>query len=235
MKRNINIATKYLLAFFANITVLSIAAGAEDLDSLRELPNQSEDLKVSPDTLSLIPQIDQTHRYALGINLAWQSRRDYGDRYFRRFFPEILGYVYGPTPVEQLFWRGGARLGYSSDQPEMPQSIQITEQDTTIILEGALTRNWYWVPSIAFALGYDFKTTKVKSKSPIESVDDRINKKEKLLLWHIQAGLGLPLFRGDILIEPIIRYQQIELDDRAKWLLGFEWTWSPSEPKSEIN
>ena len=76
MKRNIKIATKCLLAFFANITVLSIAGGAEDLDSLPEMANQSEDSRISPDPLSLMPQIDQNHRYALGINLAWQSRRD---------------------------------------------------------------------------------------------------------------------------------------------------------------
>lgn len=163
-------------------------------------------------------------RWAIGTNLAWVNRRDYGARDFRRFSPELVGYTYGELPWIDTFWRAGTRLGYSNSQPEMPQAVRIEETDTIWTVEGGILRNWYVVPSLSWGVGYDFRTTRVKTQAPLDVVDDRLNRKERLLMWYVQGGLGFPLYHGTFMIEPIARYHTIEYDDRSHWLFGFEMT-----------
>ena len=164
----------------------------------------------------------ESQTWAGGLNLAWLNRKDFGAREFRRFSPEIVGYRYGATPWLYTCWRAGLRLGYASAQPEMPQAVQVVETDTTFSAEGSIIREWYLVPSLTWGIGYDFRTIKVKTANPIESADSRLNKKQRLMMWYTQAGLGLPIYNGQFLIEPIIRYQKIEYDDRSTYLFGFE-------------
>lgn len=165
-----------------------------------------------------------SHRYAVGFNLAWTTRQDYGARTFRRLTPEIIGFTYGALPWESVWWRLGGRLGYATAQPEMPQTVRFEETDTTTLLEAAITRDWYVVPTLAFGGGYDFRRIKVKVSAPVDSADDRLNRKETLWMWYVQGGLGLPLLKARILLEPTVRYHTIQYDARSHWLFGIEMT-----------
>jgi hypothetical protein len=165
-----------------------------------------------------------SHDWAVGFNLGWMSRRDYGARTFRRFNPELVGYRYGSLGVEHYFWRAGLRLGYSSHQPEMPQGMRVEETDTTLLAEGGIMRDWYIVPVVSYGLGYDFRTTKIKIKAPIDAADSRLNRSERLMMWYLQLGAGLPLAKGLFVLEPQLRYQSIEYDDRSRWVVGMEAT-----------
>lgn len=176
----------------------------------------------SNDALSALGE--PSHRFAVGFNLAWTTRQDYGARTFRRLTPELIGFTYGAMPWHEYWWRAGVRLGYSSDQPEMPQALRIEETDTTTLAEAAITRDWYIVPSLAFGAGYDFRTIKLKTSAPLDTADDRINRKERLWMWYVQAGAGLPLLSGLILIEPTARYHTIQYDKRSNWMFGIEAT-----------
>lgn len=189
-------------------------------------PGAKEEIKDAPhDDVSENSDTDApSHRFAAGFNLAWTSRQDYGSRTFRRLTPEIVGFSYGSLPLDHYWWRAGLRLGYSTAQPEMPQAVRIEETDTTTLAEIAVTKDWYIVPSFAFGGGYDSRKTKVKVSAPIDTVDDRINRKETLWMWYVQAGAGLPLLKGLILLEPTIRYHTIQYDNRSHWMFGIETT-----------
>lgn len=167
---------------------------------------------------------EPSHRFAVGFNLAWTTRQDYGARTFRRLTPEIIAFTYGALPWEAFWWRAGARLGYSTAQPEMPQTVRFEETDTTTLIEAAITRDWYVVPTFAFGGGYDFRRTKVKVSAPIDSADDRLNRKETLWMWYVQGGLGVPLLKARVLLEPTVRYHTIQYDARSHWLFGMEMT-----------
>ena len=197
-------------------TTLCPLQAAVDMNSI-EFPTGEKDEKE--------PQInDPSQRFAVGLNLAWTTRQDYGARTFRRLTPELIAFVYHASPWEETWWRGGFRLGYSSDQPEMPQAVKIRETDTTALFEAAITRDWYVVPSLTFGGGYDFRRTSVKTSAPIDIVDDRMNRKENLWMWYVQGGAGLPMLKGLVLIEPTVRYHTIQYDNRSHWMFGIETT-----------
>lgn len=41
---------------------------------------------------------------------------------------------------------------------------------------------------------------------------------------YAQAGLGIPLFRGLVVLEPQLRYERIHRDERLQWRYGLELT-----------
>ena len=193
----------------------------ESADAVKESEKKDD---VAPTPEANVSADDPSHRFAVGFNLAWTTTQDYGARTFRRLTPEIIGFTYGALPWEEMWWRLGARVGYSSDQPEMPQAVRLEETDTTTLIEAAITRDWYVVPTFAVGGGYDFRKTKVKISAPIDSADDRLNRKETLWMWYAQGGLGLPLLKARILLEPTVRYHTIQYDSRSHWMFGIEMT-----------
>ena len=167
---------------------------------------------------------ETSHSWGAGLNIGWLSRRDFGARTFRRFHPEIVGYRYGILPFEDWFWRAGARFGYSAHQPEMPQAVRIIETDTSLSVEGSLIREWYLVLTGTLGLGSNFRKLAAKTEAPIEVVDSRLNRSKRLNVTYLQFGAGLPINEGLFLIEPLVRYQVTQFDDRSKWLTGIEFT-----------
>ncbi len=162
--------------------------------------------------------------YAAGLNLAWSIRNDYGARSFRRFEPEAVGFMYTELPVDKLWLRHGARVGYSKDQPQMPKALRMIETDWKASIEEAVVYNWYVVPSLTFGLGYDWRRVSVKATPPIKSVDSRLNTKETFMWNYIQAGVGIPAMKGEYLLEPVLRWQHLSIDRRTNWAFGFEMT-----------
>ena len=162
--------------------------------------------------------------YAGGINSIWSRRSDYGARYFYRFEPEISGMMYSNLPVERLWLRHGARVSYSSDQPQMPQAMRIEETDWKISVEEGIVYSWFISPSIAAGLGYDWRTIKHKTEAPVLASDSRLNSKESFFWSYIQAGCGISMMAGKYMFEPIVRWQHLTSDARTKWAYGLEIT-----------
>jgi len=177
------------------------------------------------DQVTLItPGASADWRYAAGLNAAWSIRKDYGARTLRRFEPEAVGYIYTALPLERLWLRHGGRLGYSNDQPQMPKSVRMEEQDWKLSLEEGVVYNSYLVPSLAFGMGYDFRSVKVKTSSSLQSSDSRLNTRESFFWYYVQTGLGLPALKGQYLLEPVLRWQHLRIDQRTNWAFGFEIT-----------
>jgi hypothetical protein len=167
---------------------------------------------------------DSKWQYAVGLNLAWSIREDYGARTFRRFEPEVVGFMYTELPVDKLWLRHGARVGYSKDQPQMPKALRMEETDWKVSIEEGVVYSWYVVPSLTFGLGYDWRRVTVKATPPIKSVDSRLNTKETFMWYYTQVGLGLPAMKGEYMLEPILRWQHLSIDRRTNWAFGFELT-----------
>jgi len=196
------------------------AAPAKDPTSPQSQPN----VELLDKVTLITPGASANWRYAAGFNAAWSIRKDYGARTFRRFEPEAIGYVYTALPRERLWLRHGARLGYSNDQPQMPKSLRMEEQDWKLSVEEGVIYNSYLVPSLAFGIGYDFRTVQVKTSSPLPSSDQRLNTRESFFWYYIQTGLGLPALKGEYLLEPVLRWQHLRIDQRTNWAFGLEIT-----------
>jgi hypothetical protein len=166
--------------------------------------------------------VNHVWSYAAGFNLIWSRRVDYGVRVFSRFEPEAAGFMYTELPVGNLWLRHGARLGYSHDQPQMPQSLRLEETDWKASIEEGLVYNWLLCPSLTAGVGYDWRTIKLKTSSPITTSDSRLNTTESFLWTYLQAGLGIPTMGGRFMIEPVARYQHLVSDSRTKWAFGLE-------------
>ena len=165
-----------------------------------------------------------SQRFAVGLNTSWSSQRSYGARTFRRFDPEMVAFLYGGLPLDRFWWRGGLRLGYATEQPEMPQSVRIEETDTKMLADFGVTFDWYIVPSLSFGAGYDNRTTRLKTQCPIDVDDSRINRKDRLLYRYAQLGAGLPILSGAVMFELVARYFDIAGDDRSHYSYGVETT-----------
>jgi hypothetical protein len=162
--------------------------------------------------------------WAVGTNLAWSFREDYGSRTFRRFEPEVVGYWYMNSGLDKLWLRHGARVSYSDAQPQMPKAVRMEEYDWKASIEEGLVWSSIVAPSLTFGIGRDWRTIKVKAKPPVTSVDSRLNSKDDFLWMYAQAGLGIPLLNGKILIEPALRRQYLAHDARTVWAAGVELT-----------
>lgn len=177
------------------------------------------------DDVHLHPETGSSNwRVAAGINAAWSVRKDYGARNFRRFEPEVVGYIYSALSRDRIWLRHGARLSYSDDQAQMPKSARLEETDWKASIEESLIWNWYVAPSLTVGVGYDWRTVKVKSAPPVKSADSRLNSKDSFSWTYAQAGIGFPALSGEYEFQPSIRWQQLSKDQRTTWGFGFEIT-----------
>lgn len=166
-------------------------------------------------------QANAFETYGVGLNTQWQVRRDYGENPFYRYTPELFVHTYFDLN-SPLFLRPGVRLSYAWEQPEMPQSLRIEETDFVATAEVGLVYEWYVVPSLTLGMGVDFRTTKLRIEAPIDVDSDKISGSERLMLGYAQIGVGIPIEQGLFLIEPMVRFQRLELDDRSWLSFGVE-------------
>ncbi|APJ03980.1 hypothetical protein [Silvanigrella aquatica] len=166
---------------------------------------------------------DKHFHVAVGGGMAFYSVQSYGESTFTQMAPEIVAYGY--YNLFQSFWlRPGIRMNYSWLQPDMPQAIRIEERDFRYLAEVGVVFDWIVVPSLSYGFGYDYRTTNFKVNAPIVSYVDDISGSEFIPFSQFQLGLGFPIFKGLILIEPYGRYTIVQNDSRYGWGYGFEVT-----------
>ena len=161
------------------------------------------------------------HHFALGLALGVQQRAEYGTGIHKKVHPELVGFYYLFTGLKQFWGRLGLRASYVDDQPEMPQNLQIVEKDSTFSAEAAILFDWYVVPSFSFGSGLLYRTIRSSTKEPI-APGNAISINERIPLYFVQVGLGLPLLEGRFLVEPFFRKFWVPNDSRMKDLYGFE-------------
>lgn len=160
---------------------------------------------------------------ATGLTLAWTIRNDYGEHSWRRFMPESITYFYLPL-VNSLFLRPGVRIGYAWIQQQMPQAVRIEETDLMVSGEVGLLWDWYIVPALSFGAGVDQRKITLKTEEPVEDNTSGISTTETMPFWDAQVGVGIPIAKGRVVLEPFARYWNIKGDDRSHWTFGLETT-----------
>lgn len=160
---------------------------------------------------------------AAGLALAWNSRADYGANTFQRFSPEAVGVLYIPV-MNNVFARPGARMGASVAQPEMPLAVRVEESDVWATAEIGVLYDWMVVPSVSLGLGVDYRSIEFVEDKPVSSSSEKISTTETLPYMTIQAGVGLPVLRGAVLVEPFARYVTMPGDDRVGLGYGIDVT-----------
>lgn len=160
---------------------------------------------------------------ATGVSSVFYIRQDYGESTYSQFAPEFV--LYGYLPIFTNIWfRPGFRLNYSWLQPDMPQGFQINETDLRYMLETGIVLDWIILPSLTYAFGFIYRNKTLVTNYPITTVNDTVSGSENLFYSHFQFGLGFPILKGFLVLEPFARYVMVQNDYRFKWAYGLEAT-----------
>lgn len=164
---------------------------------------------------------NQSYHLAVGAGTSFYVRQDYGEATFTQVAPEIVTYGYFPI-YKSLWFRPGFRMNYSWQQPDMPKALRVEETDLRYMFETGILFDWIVIPSLSYAFGQIYRTTKFKTQYPITYAADEISGTENIPFSQFQLGLGFPILKGLIVFEPFIRYVIVQNDKRYKWGYGFE-------------
>lgn len=159
---------------------------------------------------------------AAGFGLSWQSRQDYGKLVRSNFVPELLGLAYIKTSVPRLFLRPGARIAYSGlEQAEYPMGLVMREHDLMASGEFGVVYDGLIAPSLATGVGLDYR--RIGAKSSLPGVDVNVLRRSEYQPFvYVQAGIGVSIHRGLIILEPFARYERIRRDERSHWRFGLD-------------
>lgn len=159
---------------------------------------------------------------AVGSSFGFFDRRDFGEGNSRRFFLEPLFHAYLGLPVERLFARGTFYFSYVWQQPEMPQSLRVTERDLYAGLGTGLLYDWYVIPAVSVGLQYVRRKIELETAGPIQGGGSQIGGSENLLGYFTQLGVGIPLLHGLLVFEPFYRFRFFPKDEREGAAYGID-------------
>lgn len=203
---------------------VSEAYGQEPESDTSEVGEPSE---TEPSDISDLPiqdaQAQPNFQIAAGLSAGWLRREDFGDGSFSRFTPEVI--VFGYLPVfDPVFLRPGLRVSYAWQQPEMPKSVRVEENDLAASAELGVLYESYAIPSLTLGVGYISRKIRLVTEKPVVSVNSDISTRDSLYFASVQAGVGIPLWKGFVVAEPYVRYVLAAGDSRLGLGFGVEVT-----------
>jgi hypothetical protein len=159
--------------------------------------------------------------YALGVSLGVLQQRALGSSTHTAFIPSLLGLAYVPI-APRVFLRPGLRLGYTGlNQADASYGARIEERGLQGSAELGICYDAWLVPALAVGTGLEYRSLDFVGRG-IVADSDAIDRQEWLGLAFVQAGVGVPLFRGALVVEPYTRLQYTASDDRSLWQLGLD-------------
>lgn len=166
-----------------------------------------------------------TWHFAAGAGGFFSERQSVGNSSSFQMAPEVVGYGY--RHLAGLFWlRPAARLSFAWNQPTMAQSFQVNEYDTRVGAELGVVWSWIVVPSLSVGTGSLYRVTSLQTTASIDASQSQMGGRSLMPLVYSQVGLGIPLAKGALLIEPYTRYVHVFGDSRYNWSTGAEATLS---------
>jgi len=137
--------------------------------------------------------------------------------------PELFGHGYRPLGRHRLYLRPGARLSLRGlAQSEMPVQIQVREHDLGLGAELGLLRDGRVIPSLTLGATLAVRMIDLDVGDQVTVMSERADRIEVLPGGFVQLGLGLPVARGAVVIEPVVRYEVVAGDPRLGWRWGVE-------------
>jgi len=164
-------------------------------------------------------------RFALGASAGFSRQNDLGGAVTTRFVPSLVGLAY-VNLAPRLYLRPGARLGINGiTQPSAASDARIEEHGAQGRAEVGLLYDAWVIPVVAAGTGIERRNIDFATAGSVQDsgVADRT---EWLGMLYAQAGVGVPLLRGLVVIEPYVRVQHTFSDDRSASELGFDVTFA---------
>jgi hypothetical protein len=163
--------------------------------------------------------------FALGASLGFLQQQGLGAETQAKFIPGLLALAYVPV-APRLFLRPGVRLSYVG-LTQTPSSFgaRIEERGVQATAELGISYDAWLVPSLAVGGGANYRSIDFIGRG-IVADSDAIDRVEWLGMVFAQAGLGLPLFRGALVVEPNLRLQHTFSDERALLQFGIDLTFA---------
>ncbi|NBW80737.1 hypothetical protein EBR21_03190 [bacterium] len=137
---------------------------------------------------------------------------------------EFFGQGYVPLPVENLYLRPTARIGYETpDRTDDAQSLSIKESTLKSVLEMGVVHDGLVVPAVSIQAGMMKRSLSLQTSSPILSAGGgSLTRSEYLWNFAATLGVGIPVLNGRIILEPYYRFVRIETDMRQRTQIGVD-------------
>jgi len=161
--------------------------------------------------------------FALGGGLALYNMQFYAEQTTQQWAPEFVAYAYFPLKSDILL-RTGLRMNYAWDQTHNTQALNVSQTDFRYMGEVGVVYNWIVMPSLSTGFGADYRVIKLTTQAPIFVPKDNISSSKNLSTFYLQAGLGFPLIKGLLVIEPYARYTLTWNDPNQVFGYGIEAT-----------
>lgn len=134
---------------------------------------------------------------------------------------ELFGHSYLQASG-RWFLRPGLRLGYRGlTQPDQARGLAVIERDVGAHAECALVLDGTFVPSLTVMAGMIARSLTLQADG-VDVMQSQIPRWEALPVLGAQLGVGLPLWRGAVLLEPFARLELTIGDNRQHLRMGVE-------------
>lgn len=161
--------------------------------------------------------------FAAGVSLGFLRVQELGAVHRFSFIPSLVGYAYVPV-APRLFLRPGVRFGYAGlDQAASSHGASLEEHSLQGSAELGLQYDAWLVPALSVGAGAQRREIDFVGRGIVLD-SDAIDRTEWLGLVYAQAGLGIPLWEGVLVIEPYARLQHTFSDARSLLQLGGDIT-----------
>jgi len=163
--------------------------------------------------------------FALGASLGFLQQEGLGAETQTQLVPGLLALAYVPF-APRLFLRPGLRLGYVG-LTQAPSSFgaRIEERGVHATAELGISYDAWLVPALSVGGGAHYRSIDFIGRG-IVADSDAIDRSEWLGMVFAQVGLGLPLFRGALVVEPNLRLQHTFSDERSLLQFGIDLTFA---------
>jgi hypothetical protein len=164
-------------------------------------------------------------RFALGGSVGFVRQKDLGGALTNQFVPSLVGLAY-VNVAPRFYLRPGARFGVSGlIEPSAASDAHLEEHSVQGRAEIGLLYDAWVIPAIAVGAGIESRDIDFVAAGKVQD-STLADRTEWLGSLYAQAGLGVPLLRGFIVVEPYYRLFHTFSDDRASSEFGFDVTFA---------
>ncbi len=163
--------------------------------------------------------LDAQYAYGMGLLI---RREAAGENIFHKKVLSVTAEKYLPYQ-RNLYIRPTAHIFLSYGQPEVPHIMTFDENDIGADIDIGLLYDWLVIPSLNVGLGGIYRFTSFTVKDPVHTKTD-LSDFWFLAQGYVQFGVGIPIERGLLVLEPFGRYNYILGDARSRWNYGLRLT-----------
>jgi len=200
-------------------SALALTLGLSQAASAQEASAQEDAPPAAAQDSTQAPPVS----FALGASVGFLQQQGLGAETQAKFIPGLLGLAYVPV-APHLFLRPGVRFSYVG-LTQAPSSFgaRIEERGVQGTAELGISYDAWLVPALAVGGGANYRSIDFIGRG-IVADSDAMDRVEWLGMVFAQVGLGLPLFRGALVVEPNLRLQHTFTDERSLLQFGIDLT-----------